>query len=67
MLSRFAGELRAPLAQRYSDFETRKKIWYEIVDSEVMELLAQGDEAGAMDSIARITKLSNDKVADKRR
>lgn len=50
-----AGELREPLARRVPDMEARKKIWYQLVDSNVMELLAQGDEAAALDTIARIT------------
>lgn len=50
-----AGELREPLTRRVPDMEARKKIWYQLVDSNVMELLAQGDEAAALDVIARIT------------
>jgi siroheme synthase-like protein len=49
-----AGELRAPLAQHVPDFETRKALWYELVDSEILEVLAGGDEAGAREIISQI-------------
>jgi precorrin-2 dehydrogenase / sirohydrochlorin ferrochelatase len=49
-----AGELREPLARHIPDFETRKALWYEIVDSEILDVLARGDEAGAREIISRI-------------
>jgi siroheme synthase-like protein len=49
-----AGELREPLARHIPDFETRKALWYELVDSEILDLLAQGDEAGAREIISQI-------------
>lgn len=49
-----AGELRAQLAEHIPDFETRKTLWYELVDSDVLELLARGDEAAARETISRI-------------
>lgn len=49
------GALRAPLAARYPDFETRKRVWYELVDSDVFALLRAGDESGARQRIAEIT------------
>jgi precorrin-2 dehydrogenase/sirohydrochlorin ferrochelatase len=49
-----AGTLRAPLAEKYPDFETRKKLWYDVVDSDVLELLRAGDETRARE---RITEL----------
>lgn len=42
-----AGKLRAPLAKKYSDFETRKQFWYDLVDSDVFDLLRAGDETAA--------------------
>src|SRR5215211_6829160 len=39
-----AGELREPLARHVPDFETRKALWYELVDSEILDSLARGDE-----------------------
>lgn len=52
-----AGTLRPPLAQKYPDFETRKKLWYEVVDSDVLALLRGGDEAAARERIAEIMKI----------
>jgi len=49
-----AGTLRAPLAEKYPDFETRKKLWYDLVDSDVLELLRGGNETRARE---RITEL----------
>lgn len=49
-----AGTLRAPLAKKYPDFETRKKLWYAVVDSEVLELLRGGEEERARDRIFEI-------------
>jgi siroheme synthase-like protein len=49
-----AGKLRQPLAQHISDFETRKALWYQLVDSNVLELLEQGDEAAALQKISEV-------------
>jgi siroheme synthase-like protein len=49
-----AGELREPLAHHVPDFETRKALWYELVDSEILDVLASGDEAQARDIISRV-------------
>lgn len=49
-----AGELRGPLAEHIPDFETRKALWYELVDSEILDVLARGDEASAREIISRI-------------
>ena len=49
-----AGELRAPLAQHVPDFETRKALWYELVDSEILEVLAHGEEEEAREIISKI-------------
>ena len=49
-----AGELREPLAKHVPDFETRKAIWYEIVDSEILDVLARGDEVSAREIISRV-------------
>ncbi len=42
-----ARRVRAPLARRTPDFATRKRAWYGLVDSDVLERLRAGDEAGA--------------------
>lgn len=49
-----AGQLREPLAQQFPDFETRKALWYELVDSDMLDLLARGEEAAAMEVISGI-------------
>jgi siroheme synthase-like protein len=49
-----AGELREPLARHIPDFETRKALWYELVDSEIFDILARGDEASAREVISQI-------------
>ena len=50
-----AGMVRAPLAARSADLEQRKEIWYRLVDSDVIDLLRQQDEAGAHRRITEIT------------
>ena len=49
-----AGELREPLAKHVSDFETRKALWYQLVDSEILEALARGDESAAREIISQL-------------
>ena len=49
-----AGELREPLAQHVPDFETRKALWYELVDSEILDVLAQRDVTTARKIISQI-------------
>ena len=49
-----AGELREPLSQHVPDFETRKALWYELVDSEILDVLARGDETQAREIISRV-------------
>ena len=49
-----AGELRQPLAQHIPDFETRKSLWYELLDSDILDVLARGDEVLAREIISRI-------------
>jgi precorrin-2 dehydrogenase / sirohydrochlorin ferrochelatase len=49
-----AGELREPLARHIPDFETRKALWYELVDSEILDVLARGDESAARAIISRV-------------
>jgi len=48
-----SGQLREPLARHIPDFETRKKLWYELVDSNILELLSQGDELAAVEIISQ--------------
>jgi siroheme synthase-like protein len=49
-----AGELREPLARHIPDFERRKALWYELVDSEILDVLARGDEVTARKMISRV-------------
>src|SRR6266508_2881292 len=49
-----ARALREPLAQHIPDFETRKALWYELVDSEILDVLARGDETSAREIISRV-------------
>ena len=53
-----SGQLREPLARHIPDFETRKKLWYELVDSDVLELLSQGDENAAIETISKTVGFS---------
>ena len=49
-----AGKLRKPLAQHIPNFEARKELWYRLVDSNVLELLAQGNEVTALQKISEV-------------
>lgn len=49
-----AGELREPLAKHIPDFEKRKALWYELVDSEILDALARGDESSARKMISQL-------------
>jgi precorrin-2 dehydrogenase / sirohydrochlorin ferrochelatase len=49
-----AGQLREPLARHIPDFERRKALWYELVDSNILDLLAQGNESEAVDKISEV-------------
>jgi siroheme synthase-like protein len=42
-----AGTVRTALAARRPDFNERRELWYRLVDSDVLDLLRQGDEDGA--------------------
>jgi siroheme synthase-like protein len=49
-----SGQLREPLAQHVPDFETRKALWYELVDSDILDFLARGDEPAALEIISQV-------------
>ena len=57
-----AGELREPLARHIPDFETRKALWYELVDSGILDVLARGDEASAREMISQIVGFEFERV-----
>jgi siroheme synthase-like protein len=49
-----AGMLRAPLARLWPDFETRRALWYRLIDSDVLLLLRRGNEPAAFARIKEI-------------
>ena len=55
-----AGSLRERLAQRTPSFAARRALWYQLVDSDVIELLKHGDEAGARARIEAIMGVAPD-------
>lgn len=62
-----AGSIRAPLAERFPDFQIRKRLWYRLVDSDVLALLRAGDEARARERIAEIMGVrASDETAHRR-
>jgi siroheme synthase-like protein len=42
-----AATVRAPLARRHPELALRRELWYRLVDSDALELLRRGDDAGA--------------------
>ncbi|MFQ5694305.1 MAG: bifunctional precorrin-2 dehydrogenase/sirohydrochlorin ferrochelatase [Nitrospinota bacterium] len=46
--------LRGPMAARHPDFETRRGLWYELVDSDVIDFLREGQEERARERVAEI-------------
>jgi precorrin-2 dehydrogenase / sirohydrochlorin ferrochelatase len=42
-----AAAVRAPLGERVADFAERKERWYRLVDSDVLDLLRQGEDETA--------------------
>src|SRR6186997_2101266 len=57
-----AGELREPLARHIPDFETRKALWYELVDSGILDVLVRDDEASAREMISQIVGFEFERV-----
>lgn len=52
--------LREPMAEHYPDFDTRRDVWYDLVDSDVLNLLRQGRR---QEAYARIDEVVGFKVA----
>lgn len=46
--------LREPMARRYPDFEERRVLWYELVDSDILDLLRSGERKLVHERIAAI-------------
>lgn len=53
-----AGGLRAPMAHHHPDFEQRRALWYRVIDSEALALLARGDREGAVALIGSLVGFS---------
>lgn len=53
-----AGSVRAPLLASRPDFAERRDLWYRLVDSDVLDLLRQGDEEAARSRFAEILGVS---------
>jgi len=49
-----AAAVRAPLAARHPDFARRRELWYRLVDSDVLELLRQGEDEAARERFTEI-------------
>lgn len=54
-------DLREPMAEHYPDFDKRRDLWYEIVDSDVLDLLRQGRRG---DAFARIKSIVGSAVVE---
>jgi siroheme synthase-like protein len=54
------GGLRLQLRERFPDFEERKRVCYELVDSAALELLHAGNERGARELLASILENASD-------
>lgn len=52
--------LRDPMARHFPDFETRRAVWYRIVDSDILSLLRGGRENEAR---ARLVEIAGEDVA----
>jgi precorrin-2 dehydrogenase/sirohydrochlorin ferrochelatase len=50
----FMQKLRKPMKRHYHEFETRKRLWYEIIDSEVLSLFREGRTEDAYSRTAEI-------------
>jgi precorrin-2 dehydrogenase/sirohydrochlorin ferrochelatase len=50
----FMQKLRKPMAHHHPDFDTRRKLWYEIIDSEVLHLFKEDRTAEAYQKTAEI-------------
>lgn len=50
----FMQKLRRPMKQYYQKFETRKRLWYEMIDSEILTLFREGRTEDAYNRAAEI-------------
>ena len=49
------GSVRAEISDRYPDFEERRRLWYQLVDSSILDHLRNGDAASARHQLAALT------------
>lgn len=54
----YAGQLRHRLVRRHPDSSRRRVIWYQLVDSDVLDLLERGEELWARQRIEEIVGFS---------
>jgi uroporphyrin-III C-methyltransferase/precorrin-2 dehydrogenase/sirohydrochlorin ferrochelatase len=59
------GELRPHVAARVPDFKVRARLWYQIVDSDVVEYVRRGDMTGARQRIEALVERAASGVAPK--
>lgn len=50
----FMQQLRAPMAVHHRDFETRKEIWYQLIDSDILDLFRQEKTVEAVNRTSEI-------------
>ena len=55
---RWMWDLRDVLGRRYADFGDRRRAWYRLVDSDVLDLLRQGDLSAARQRFTDILGVS---------
>ncbi len=58
----FMQKLREPMAKHHHEFETRKRLWYRIIDSEVLRFFRNNDVQRAYEKTAEI--IGREVVAD---
>ena len=51
---KLAAQLRGPIAKHIPDFETRKAVWYELIDSGILDVLARDDTPAAIEMISQV-------------
>jgi len=49
-----AGTVRKPLCELLPDLAIRRELWYRLIDSDILHLLRNGDEATALDRFEQI-------------
>lgn len=47
-------KLRAPMSRHYTDFDQRKNLWYQLIDSNALDLFRENQTEKALDKITEI-------------